>query len=65
LTIVGEPNVLGPIGLDPEAAAHGDGIPGATRHIRTGLWSHNPDRAQLDLREDNRRVGISALSTGA
>jgi hypothetical protein len=63
LTIVGEPNVLGPIGVDPEAAAHGDGIPGATRHIRTGLWSHIPDRAQLHLREDNGHVGISALST--
>jgi hypothetical protein len=33
--IVGEPNVLGPI--DPDwGTAHSDGIPAATRHIRTG-----------------------------
>jgi len=35
VTIVGGPTALGPIGPDPGRAARSDGIPGATRHIRT------------------------------
>jgi hypothetical protein len=34
-TIVGGPTVLGPTGPDPGRAARRDGIPAATRHIRT------------------------------
>jgi hypothetical protein len=45
LTIVGEPDVLGPLGPDQETAAHRDGIPEGTHFIRTGLWSRDADGA--------------------
>ena len=35
ITIIGSPTVLGPLGLDQGSAARRDGIPTASRHIRT------------------------------
>ena len=66
VTIVGGPTVLGPIEPDPGRAARGDGIPGATRHIRTApVGTDNAILGRRARRKQDANQLIPATSNAA